>query len=434
MKNTLRLILPRLAELHAGSELDFVLVDQARVLRQGRLPLAQIASATAAADYAAVLHPSDVVLADLPIPPVAGHHMRAAVLGAVEPLLLGESEELAIAHSARSAQGRVQLAWTERTLLARAWQLLAEHGLLVRQLVPAPLALPIPEQGILLACRDHTLMARHANGLAWTLALDPEADDNETDPVALVWLESLLDADSSPSLLEPTPPWLRLWRRQLLANDPSLPSPKDLPPEAGLSAPLPAWSLALTELRPRQLQKSPWRKPLLWVGAAAAVWLLGLNLYAWQLEREAEQLKARMISQVRTTFPQLPVVLDPLRQATQQRDSLQLASGNTANEDFLPLALSTTQLFEGPGTGIADIAYADGILTLSFTESGGAQRAALSADVLAKAQQLGLQVDEEAGRWQVQLRDSSQPREDGVAISPSARTTQQFERTLGAPR
>lgn len=434
MKTTLRLILPRLTELHAGSELDFVLVNQARVERQGRLPLNQIASAVPLGESAAILHPADSILAELNLPPLPAHQMRAAVLGAIEPMLLGDTDTLAIAHSARDARGRVQVAWAERAPLARAWQLLAEHGLPVRHLVPAPLALPIPVQGQLLAVREHYLLARDAQGGAWSLALDPENEEEVDDPVAQLWLESISTDEAVPTLIAPAPRWLANWQKQKLASDLSASRAPDLPPEAALSAPLPAWSLALGELRPRQLQRSPWRRPLYWSAAAVAVWLLGLNLYAWQLEREAESLKARMIEQVRLAFPQLPVVLDPLRQAGQQRDMLRQASGNTAEEDFLPLALSTAQLFEGPGAGITEVAYANGVLTLAFSESGGARRAALDAELLARAQQLGLQVDEEAGRWQIQLRDNSPTSDNGVAITPGARTAQQLERTRGASR
>src|SRR3546814_3230311 len=79
-----------------------------------------------------------------------------------------------------------------------------------------------------------------------------------------------------------------------------------------------------------------WRKAIYWSVAAAAVWLIGLNWYAAQLSHEVETLQKNMEQAVIQAFPQVPVVIDPLRQAQNQRDALRLAQGAAAEDDFMP--------------------------------------------------------------------------------------------------
>ena len=50
----------------------------------------------------------------------------------LEPMILGDMDDLAIGHGPRAADGSVALAWTPREPLRRAWALLGEHGLRVR--------------------------------------------------------------------------------------------------------------------------------------------------------------------------------------------------------------------------------------------------------------------------------------------------------------
>jgi len=444
LKTTLRLMLPRLAELQPETETDFALTEGQRVVRQGRLPLAAIAAAVPAGDAVALLHPADAILAEIALPPLPAHQLDAAVVNAIEPLVLGDVETLAVACGPRAADGRAVVAWTERAWLARGWNLLADAGLPVRQLIPAALGLPQPQRGVILAWRDHYLLARDAAGRGAVLALDPLADDAVTDPAAAVWLDTLLESADEYAILPPVPTWLQRWRPADL--DPAaalsgLARAPDLDPSARWLGPLPAWSLALPALRPRRLQASPWRRPLAWLGGAAAIWLLGLNVYAWQLQDEAQAIERRMAAQVRDVFPQLPVILDPLRQATQQRDALRNAGGQTDSQDFLPLALAAAQLLPAGAQAIQTMDYQNGALQLRFAATAdGVNRNALSAEVLSRAQQLGLQVDDVDGAWEIRPRDPDGARTPagrdggGLSIQPGAQTTRDLNRLTGAPR
>ncbi|WYX08273.1 hypothetical protein WJ978_20180 [Achromobacter xylosoxidans] len=72
----------------------------------------------------AVLHPSDVIATTVQLPAVAKARLNAAVLGALEPLVLSDLDDLAIGHGPRGADGNVALAWAPREPVRRAWSLL----------------------------------------------------------------------------------------------------------------------------------------------------------------------------------------------------------------------------------------------------------------------------------------------------------------------
>ena len=107
----------------------------------------------------------DRVLAADPALPKA--RQAAAVRSVLEPMILGDMDDLAIGHGPRAADGSVALAWTPREPLRRAWALLGEHGLRVRALI-APQTLepvtdaPLRTRRSALASRRAILVAGHA--------------------------------------------------------------------------------------------------------------------------------------------------------------------------------------------------------------------------------------------------------------------------------
>ena len=99
---------------------------------------------------------------------------------------------------------------------------------------------------------------------------------------------------------------------------------------------------------------------------AVLVWCLGLNLHAMQLANEGDQLRARMVAQVRAAFPNLPVVLNPLQQARQQLQGGQGATGT-----------GLVALLDGAGKAMPFLAgnvtaldYADGELRITPLAEG----------------------------------------------------------------
>src|SRR3546814_21086807 len=67
-------------------------------------------------------------------------------------------------------------------------------------------------------------------------------------------------------------------------------------------------------------------------------------------------------------FPQVPVVIDPLRLAHNQRDALRLAQGAAAGDDFMPFALAPPQVLDFPRSHVPSLRYANGVVTLLLAE------------------------------------------------------------------
>ena len=315
MKNILRIALPPLDEFGAGSLLPYAWFDRrGRCARQGELTLEAMGHAFPHAACEAVLHPADVIAANVQIPAVARARFAAAVHSALEPLVLSDLDALAIGHGPRSADGTVPLAWAAREPVRRAWGLLNAQGL-----------------------RAHALIAPQALG-----------------------------PDTAAPLRDPADPrWL---------------------------APTPSWSLAMPQLAPARV--SAWRPVWRWGAAAAVVWIGGLNLYASQLQAEADALRNGMRAQVLAAFPDLPVVLDPPRQAQQGLDALQANRGAANAADFLPLARAAAQALPFAADKVARLGYAEQALTLQLADAGEqSQRVAETPALIQQAAALGLKLE-----------------------------------------
>lgn len=347
MKTTLRLALPRLRELHTHSLLHFALLDREQhILRRGELPLDELAAVLAPRSVQAILHPDDTVQVSVPVPPLAGARMEAAIAALVEPLTLSAPEQLAIAHSPRQADGHATLVWADRDPLARAWQTFAQAGL--DQVCFYPYDLVVP------AAAGHDAAPRQAPPGRF-----------HTD-----------DADSAAG------------------------SEAVEIPDAFWQQPVPAWSLNPQALRPAASRASHWRAPLMWTGAAAAVWLVGLNIYASRVAQESQNLRLGMQRQVAQAFPDMTVVLDPLKQATQRRDALRAAQGTVSDGDAIPLALAAAQLLPDTRNRVQTLRYDNGVLTLDLEEDDSA--AAPDARPIEQASAQGLALARTDGGWRIE--------------------------------
>lgn len=157
-------------------------------------------------------------------------------------------------------------------------------------------------------------------------------------------------------------------------------------------APTPSWSLAMPQLAPARV--SAWRPVWRWSAAAAAVWIGGLNLHASQQQAQADALRNGMRAQVLAAFPDLPVVLDPPRQAQQGLDALQANRGAANAADFLPLARAAAQALPFAADKVARLGYADQALTLQLADAGEqSQRVAETPALIQQAAALGLKLE-----------------------------------------
>ncbi|QXH49350.1 type II secretion system protein GspL [Pseudomonas fakonensis] len=118
MNAVLHIQLPPLTQLTAGAKLDYRLGE-----RHGQADGAQLARDGKGASWCLHLHADDSLALRLPLPPLAGKRLDAAVRCAVQGLLLGEIGQVHVAHGPRQADGQVAVAWLGQAQLAQvqAW-------------------------------------------------------------------------------------------------------------------------------------------------------------------------------------------------------------------------------------------------------------------------------------------------------------------------
>lgn len=194
--------------------------------------------------------------------------------------------------------------------------------------------------------------------------------------------------------------------------------------------PAPAWSLNPPALRPAQSHASHWRGPLAWAGAATAVWLLGLNVYASRIADESTRLRHGMQQQVARAFPDIPVVLDPVKQATQRRDALRAGQGAMAESDLMPLALAAAQLLPETGRRVQKLDYEAGVLTLEL-EDDDAASARPDATPIEQASAQGLLLARTETGWRIERLGTRGDGSNARAASEPARLN---IRQQGQPR
>jgi len=186
-----------------------------------------------------------------------------------------------------------------------------------------------------------------------------------------------------------------------------------LPADARWRADLPRWSLARPEWRPVP-STHRWRGAALWAGAAALLWLLGLNLYAAQLRGEARSVQAAMEQAVRQAFPSIGIVIDPVRQARNMRRQLRLAGGAASEDGFMPLALGAADVLGFAAGHVASLRYEQGVLTLVLAEGYAPPANEAALRQAAAVRSLQLRRDDDAAHiWHV--------RQAGVAETTGGR-------------
>src|SRR5690606_27295171 len=136
------------------------------------------------------------------------------------------------------------------------------------------------------------------------------------------------------------------------------------------------------------------------------------------LQAEVDALQRNMREAVTQAFPQIPVVIDPVRQATNQRDTLRLAQGVSADDDFMPLALAAARVLDFAQGYVRSLHYEDGTLTLTLTEGYAppANEAALTQS--AAVQQVMLEKDDTQPHvWRARRPAPGQNGQRGVEAS-----------------
>ena len=144
--------------------------------------------------------------------------------------------------------------------------------------------------------------------------------------------------------------------------------PHDVPAEQGREIEAgadvaPGWNVTL--VRRASAVAGSWRGAIKWAAIAATVWIGGLQLQAWRLERGAAELRAHAWP-CATGVPALARVTDPLRQVRQQ------LQGGPGQSEFAFLLGAATQHLAFATGEVAGLRYADGALDVEMAP--GARR------------------------------------------------------------
>jgi general secretion pathway protein L len=341
----LRLALPPLESLTSDTELEFAQLDRkGHVSHTGISTLGQLGQRVKSQAVECFLHPMDTVLTRIELPPLSASRIDAAVTCAAQALILGPSEQMHVAHSARDADGQVHLSWLPKAVLDRLGQLLGLHGLKLGGLYPAPYRLAVPAAGQVNGCVvEGQLLLRFslAHG-----AVEPLVEDR---------LEAL--AASGESVLWPVDH--QRW-----------------------NGAAPGWGLHAGVGR-RTAPAAGWGRALGYCALAVGVWVAGLNLYAAREVAQGQQLKQQMSQRVKHAFPELPVILNPLQQARQQLAIRQGGGPAQLNHDFAYLVQQAAMALPFMAGSVQQLTFSERQLQLQMTAEAtpaadGAVQAALS--------------------------------------------------------
>ncbi|MEH6499579.1 MAG: type II secretion system protein GspL [Pseudoalteromonas distincta] len=346
----------------------------------------------------ACLHPVDLSMAELALPPLPVKRQRAAVLGALELLALDAPESLAVGFGRRGEDGKMPVSWTATNNVQRVLQALHEHDLTVQALLPAPAFLPIPdndgsERNASAALLDGWIVVRTGSDRGFMHPLPPGEHS-----------AAAVEARLSQLLEEP----LAL---QWITGEDAL-------PWTGVDWP---WSLP-TGKRSSTHSEVRWLRPAIaWGGAVAAVWLLGLNLYAGQVTAEGQGIARSMSAQVKTAFPEVSVVINPLQQARQMRDARQSGDGVVDEPAFPALARAIATLLTQVDGQVQRLDYRNGRMEIQWRE-GASLRPAELQTLQTQALERGLSVQPKGDGIQLQVDTGQTSPADSIApldVTPS---------------
>lgn len=408
----IRVLLPALRLLAADTPLPYALREGKTWLRSATpRSLAALADLHRGARVTAFMQPEDMALAAASLPPLAPARLKVAAAGAVDLLALGDADALLVAHGARATDGNVCLAWIAREQAEWAQALMEGCGLTAAALAPLQLWLPRTPDGWTLMQGDDWVALRagsdhvEIHAIARTDIASGEAssaDAGGTDPMGgqaagterpgadIPGVQALLRA------LEAARPARIVWIGGIPAWwPPDVPAEQGREIDAGGDA-APVWSLTLARRRAGAMAGA-WRGPVKWAAIAAAVWMGGLQLQAWRLERGAAELRAQVHGRVQQAFPALARVTDPLRQVRQQ-----LQGGLGQSEFAFLLGAATRHLAFAAGE-VAGLRYADGALDVEMAPGARRDPAPEGAtpDWIKAAAKDGVSVEAQAGGWRL---------------------------------
>lgn len=333
-------------------------------------------------------HPTDVSMTEIELPPLPTKRLRIAVLGAVELLALASPKSLAVGFGSRSVKGTMPVAWMSASVLSACLRQLQQHGLPVHAVFPPPAFLPHPKDG---SWPEGSVGAIVMDGWAVVRTGDDRGilhpvPTGRADPGQVAARLQPLLPDSQPLH------WLRA--DDAVGPDQGVPTPWK---GGGWNWTLPTGQTSGHEADPH------WLRPAIgWAAATVAVWLLGLNLYASQVAAQGQALTREMAAQVKAAFPEVSVVLNPLKQARQLRDAQRAGAGTVESADFATLVRAFTGLLTQAEGQVQRLDFQNGQLQVRWREGASPSTGELKT-LQGRAQERGLTVHPEDGGLRMEV-------------------------------
>jgi general secretion pathway protein L len=375
--------LPRLAALAADSPLRFEVIDgQRRITRRGEAVLAALPRTDGCE---LVLHPFDVLLVPVRLPNLSGARLGAALPGLVEDRLAGEAEHAHVVATTRRGDGDAMAAVVDRALLARAIALLSRAGHRVVAATTAVLALPYVPGRWRVHVEDDVAVVRTGECAGVAFPAAGEVPHELALHLAQAGPPGGIDASGACDA--------SAWSAALSVPVRAVPAIETVP--------MPALDLLQYGFASGIADPAVWRRTVVLAVVLLVVFVGGLQLDAWRLRSEERALRVRMAGTVTATFPEVPVILDPLAQM--QRLVADLDPGADRG-GFADLAAAFATV--AGGDPVDTIEYREGVLSVTFRWAP-AERDAKRAALVARAAAAGLVAT--AGGDAVQLR-----RKDGL--------------------
>ena len=299
----------------------------------------------------------------------------------MELLALTSPLSLTIGFGQRSDDGKVPIAWMAKAQIARYLEQLVQHGLRVDAVLPPPALLPAPDSSdqdsaVSAAILDDWLVVRTGSNFG---ALLPVPDCSRD----ITKLEARIRA-TVPEAAQVE--WHHDGNAIAVAGGES----------TMWSGTGWRWELPLAE---SSLQKRgvSWQRPAMaWSAIVALVWLVGLNLYADRVEDEGQALKRAMAAQVKSAFPELSVVLNPLQQARQLRDARQAGLGSVMSDDFATMVRGATLLLAQANGQVERLEYRSGQLQIAWRDGAMLKSSELES-LQTTASERGIAVEADGG-------------------------------------
>lgn len=333
------------------------------------------------------------------LPRLPRQRWQQALAGLLEDQLLSEPAQLHMALTPGAQAGTASwVAVCQKSWLQEALAVLNAAGRSVQKIVPefepgAPAVhligqaeqaqwVQTDEQGVLVAPLRPPLREALQT---WAAAL-PQASD------APLWAEPALAQAAQEGLhrqAQLISPAQRLW--QAAQSDWNL-AQFDLATTAGgqgRQKVLRVWS--------QVWQSAQWR-PLRWgLLALVLVQVLGLLAWAWQESSQQKSRQQEIRAILRSSFPQVKLIIDPVQQMRREVQALALASGSPEAGD---LAVMLTVLAQAGAPPVKRLDYSSGQLALADWPLPAAQVATLQSALALR----GYQLQGQGQQWQMRVR------------------------------